>query len=164
MSSTEHQANLLPLLVIEADLAPLVTLGPSPGGEVRVVPILGGRVETLSRAGSTLPAFAGTILPGGADWQQVRSDGSLEISARYLLESEAGEKVEVQSNGLRVASPDVLAALGRGELLPASRYYFRTAVRFRTAATRLARLNDLLAVSYGERRASSVRLVVYEVT
>lgn len=154
--SSPTQIDLRPLLELTCDVGPVTSIGATPLGEVRLVQLLGGTFEG--------PELRGKLMPGGADWQQVRSDGSLEISARYLLESDAGEKVEVQSNGLRVASPEVLAALGRGELLPASRYYFRTAVRFRTAATRLARLNDLLAVSYGERRASSVRLVVYEVT
>jgi Protein of unknown function (DUF3237) len=148
-------AGLRPLFVFEVELAKLVSIGTTPSGEVRLVPILAG---TFDGAGGS-----GTILPGGADWQETRSDGSLEIRARYLLQSQEGELIEVQSNGLRAAAPDVLARLNRGELLDASNYYFRTAIRFRTASSRLARLNDVLAVSYGERRPRSVHLDVYEV-
>jgi len=156
MPNTERpNAGLRPLLEIDADLAKLISIGATPGGELRMVPIVSG-----SFAGE---ALRGTIVPGGADWQTVRADGALEIRARYLLQTDADELIEVQSDGLRAGAPEVLERLSRGELLPASSYYFRTAIRLRTAAPRLARLNDLLAVAYGERRPSSVHLYVYEV-
>ena len=68
----------------------------------------------------------------------------------------------MRSEGVRAATPEVLTARP-GELVPASEYYFRTAMRFRTAALRLARLNDVLAVAYGERRRQGVHLEVFEV-
>jgi hypothetical protein len=146
---------LLPLLEIDALLAPIVSAGNTPGGEVRLIAITGGTFE-----GELL---RGEILPGGADWQDVRSDGALEISARYLLRTDRDELVEVRSVGLRAAPPEILQQLARGEPVPMESYYFRTAVRFRTAAERLRRLNDVLAISYGERRKQSVHLYVYEV-
>ena len=146
---------LIPLFEIDAQLSPIVTTGNTPGGEIRLIAINGGTFQ-----GELL---RGEILPGGADWQDVRSDGGLEISARYLLRTDQQEIVEVRSVGLRVAPPEVLEKLARGELVPMDQYYFRTAVRFRTAAERLRRLNDVLAISYGERRKSSVHLYVYEV-
>ena len=156
MSNTERpNAGLKPLLEIDAELERITSTGTTPSGEIRLIPITGGKFE-----GEEL---RGTILGGGADWQDVRSDGALEISARYLLKTDRDEMLEVRSVGLRAATPEVMERLARGEKVPSSAYYFRTAIRFRTAAERLKRLNDVLAVSYGERRGSSVHLWVYEV-
>ena len=146
---------LIPLLEIDAQLAPIVSVGNTPGGEIRLIPITGGTFQG--------EALRGEILPGGADWQDVRSDKALEISARYLLRTDQNELLEVRSVGLRAAPPEILEKLGRGEPVPMESYYFRTAVRFRTSAQRLQRLNDVLAISYGERRKHSVHLYVYEV-
>jgi len=87
----------------------------------------------------------------------------IELSAHYLLEREGGARVEVHSTGVRAAPPAVLAALQAGQSLPASAYYFRTHMRFTAHAEDLRRLNHVLAVSVGERRAQSVRLEIYEV-
>lgn len=156
MSNTERfTPGLRPLLVLDASVPGITSVGATPSGEIRLIPITGGTFE-----GEEL---RGEILSGGADWQDVRSDGVLEISARYLLETDRDELLEVRSVGVRAAKPEVLERLGRGELVPASEYYFRTAMRFRTAAPRLARLNDVLAVAYGERRRQGVHLEVFEV-
>ena len=93
----------------------------------------------------------------------MRADGVLEIRAHYLLETEEGELIEVKSEGLRAASPEVLARIERGEPVAPEEYYFRTAIRMATASKKLARLNDVLAVARGERRARSVRIVAFEV-
>ena len=105
----------------------------------------------------------GTIAPGGVDWQLVRPDGVLEIDAHYLLLTDDGEPIEVRSTGLRKASAavaDRIAAwrAGRavGVLLPHP-------LRLSTSAPRLAWMNDLLAVSTGERRRDTVRIDVHEV-
>ena len=119
----------------------------------RCIPITGGVV---------IGAYNGTILPGGADWQQIDSDGTIDIDARYVLELADG-RVEVQSRGLRFGPADVLARLAKGEAVDRAHYYFRTAMRFSTAAPALARLNHILAISHGERLADMVRLTVYEV-
>ena len=105
----------------------------------------------------------GHLMPGGTDWQQVRADGVMEIRAHYLLQTEQGETIEVISEGLRDASPEVLARIASGEAVDPAEYYFRTHIRLRTASERLARLNRLLAVSFGSRLARSVRLRVFTV-
>ena len=58
----------------------------------------------------------------------------------------------------QVARPD-----GVGEIVDASEYYFRTHIRLATASPRLAWMNDLLAVSTGQRRRDTVRIDVHEV-
>jgi hypothetical protein len=144
-----------PIFTIEAELEAVETIGRTPYGERRLVAIAGGRV--------TGPKLSGRILPGGADWQIVRSDGAADIQARYIIEADGGGRVLVDSKGLRHGPPEVLEKLARGEKVDPALYYFRTAMRFETAAPALDWLNRVLAVAKGERLARAVRLEVSEV-
>jgi Protein of unknown function (DUF3237) len=143
-----------PFLRLQVELDEILHLGPTPYGDRRVIHITGGRVEGR---------LSGRIIPGGADWQIVRPDGVADLEARYTLETEAGERVLVRSEGLRHGPPEVIAALARGEAVEPSRYYFRTAMRFETSAPALAFLNRLIAIGRGAREPRLVRLDVFEV-
>jgi hypothetical protein len=103
------------------------------------------------------------VLPGGADWQIVGADGTLDLHARYTLESDAGALVQVESKGMRHAPPEVLTRLANGEDVDPSLYYFRTAMRFETAHPDTLWLNRILAIAKGAREKNAVRLDVYEV-
>ncbi|HEX4128204.1 MAG TPA: DUF3237 family protein [Acidimicrobiales bacterium] len=140
------------LMLITIAVRPLVDLG---GGR-RYVAFDGGTFE--GRDG-----MSGTVLEGGADWQTVRPDGILDIDAHYTLQTEANEAIEVVSQGVRKASASVTARLAQGDQVGPDEYYFRTLVRLSTAAPRLSRLNDLIAVSTGERERNTVRIHVHEV-
>src|SRR5687767_10752206 len=105
------------LMGIAADVGELMSMGGGPLGERRVVAITGGTFEG--------PALKGSIVPGGADWQIARADGVLDIDARYALRTDAGALIRVVSQGYRHGPPQVLAALGRGEEVPADSYFFR---------------------------------------
>lgn len=140
------------LVLMQIDLTVGQPIEVSPGR--RCIPINGGAVTGT---------YSGTVLPGGADWQQIGSDGKIDIDARYVLELADG-RVEVHSSGLRAGPADVLARLANGEAVDPAHYYFRTAMRFSTATPALDRLNRILAISKGERLAGAVRLIVYEVT
>jgi hypothetical protein len=144
------------LMVIDVDVHPIDALGSFPLGERRVVTFAGGNFE--GRDG-----LRGTIAPGGVDWQLARADGVLEIDAHYLLITDQDEPIEIRSVGLRKASAEVAERLARGEPVAPSEYYFRTHIRLSTSAPRLAWMNDLLAVSTGERRPEAVRIHVHEV-
>jgi len=139
-----------PLMKIAADVGELRTLGGGPLGERRVVAITGGTFEGAQ--------LRGRIEPGGADWQIVRADGVLDIDARYVMRTEQGALIQVVSQGYRHGSPEVLAALGRGEAVPPEKYFFRTVMRFETGAPDLLWLNRTLAVASAERRARQVLL------
>ncbi len=143
------------IFTIHAELTDIVTLGPTPYGERRVVGILGGTVRG--------PKLNGRILPGGADWQIVRADGATDISARYVIETDAGARIMVQSDGLRYGPPEVIARLARGESVDPALYYFRTVMRFETSNPRVNWLNRILALARGQREANAVRLDVFEV-
>jgi hypothetical protein len=150
---------LAPLLRLEVEVGELVTLGAMATGERRVVAITGGRFE----GAGALQGWQGTVLPGGADWQLLRSDGVLEVDARYVLQDAQGARVQVVSQGLRHGPAEVIAALGRGEAVDPAAYYFRTALRFEVAAPPLSQLNRVVAVAFGAREARRVRLSVYAV-
>jgi hypothetical protein len=144
-----------PIFTIEAELAPVLSLGKTPLGERRIIGILGGTVRG--------PKLNGRVLPGGADWQVVRADGAADISARYTIETDAGARVLVNSDGLRHGPPEVLAKLMRGDPVDPASYYFRTAMRFETSDPSADWINRILAIAYGERLALAVKLDVYEV-
>lgn len=141
--------------LVRAELADIVDVGVTPMGHRRVVNILGGHFE-----GDLL---SGTVLPGGADWQWVRTDGTIDLDARYTLKTDAGELIQVTSQGLRTASPEVLARLARGEDVDPSLYYFRTVMRFETSAPALLPLTRMLAIAYGRRTRNAVELRVDEI-
>ena len=106
-------------------VGPIQDLGQTARGHRRIVDILGGTAEG--------PRVQGEILPGGADWQIVRPDGTIEVVARYTIRCTSGALVYVQNDGLRVASPEILARMSKGELVPFDSYRFRTAPRFETS-------------------------------
>ena len=109
------------------------------------------------------PRLTGRILPGGADWQIVRSDGASDVQARYTIETDTGAHILVNSEGLRHGPPEVLARLLRGEAVDPTEYYFRTVMRFETGEKSLDWLNRILAIARGSREAKAVRLDVFEV-
>src|SRR3972149_3336590 len=111
-----------PIFRIHAELGEIMELGATPYGGRRLIPILGGRVEG--------PKLKGRILPGGADWQIILANGVTDIQARYSIETDAGARVIVHSDGMRHGPREVLEAIARGEQVAASRYYFRTVMRF----------------------------------
>lgn len=144
-----------PIFRIEAELADILQLGRTPYGERRIIDIRGGLVSG--------PKLNGRILPGGADWQIIRSDGVADIQARYTIETDAGARILVTSEGLRHGPPDVMERLARSEPVDAALYYFRTLMRFETADPGAAWLNRILALARGTRLPRAVRLDVYEV-
>jgi len=145
----------LPIFTVDAELEAVLSLGQTPYGERRVVGITGGTVQG--------PKLTGRILPGGADWQIIRKDGAADIQARYVIETDRGARVVVDSKGLRHGPPEVLERLARGDKVDPAQYYFRTVMRFETGNAELDWLNRILALARGQRQARSVRLDVYEV-
>jgi hypothetical protein len=137
------------------EIAAPLTVGATPLGERRIIPITGGRFE-----GEKL---AGEVLPGGADWQLVRPDGATLLEARYTLRTSDGALVYVRNRGLRCGPRELLARLARGEAVDPASYYFRTTPEFETGAPQYAWLNDLVAVCSAVRMASAVILDIYAV-
>ena len=144
-----------PIFTIFAELEGITSLGRTPYGERRVIGILGGSVRG--------PKLNGRILPGGADWQIIRTDGTADIKARYIIETDDGARIMVTSEGLRHGPPEVMERLARGDNVDPAHYYFRTVMRFETSDPDVDWLNRILALARGQREARAVRLDVYEV-
>ncbi|MGB7692624.1 MAG: DUF3237 domain-containing protein [Pseudolabrys sp.] len=144
-----------PIFTIFAELEGITSLGRTPYGERRVIGILGGSVRG--------PKLNGRILPGGADWQIIRTDGTADIKARYIIETDDGARIMVTSEGLRHGPPEVMERLARGDNVDPAHYYFRTVMRFETSDPKVDWLNRILALARGQREARAVRLDVYEV-
>ena len=137
------------------EIAATLDFGGTPHGQRRIINILGG---TFSG-----PKLSGRVLPGGADWQVVRSDGIVEVDARYTLETDDGALIYITNWGLRHGPPEVIRRLSAGERVDPDEYYFRTTPKFETGAAAYAWLNGLIAVATGERRADAVLITVYAV-
>ena len=147
---------LLRMTQVRCEVGVLVSLGVAKYGERRFVPLGGGTVRG--------PELNGTVVAGGVDWQVARSDGVLDIAAHYVIRSDDGALIEVQSDGLRHGPPAVMARLARGEAVPRDDYFFRTLVRFTTGAPQWQHLNRVMAIAVGEREAQAVLLDMYRLT
>jgi len=143
------------LMRLAVDVGEITSMGEGPLGERRIIGIVGGTFEG--------PGLRGAVLAGGADWQIVRRDGVLDLDARYALREERGGVVRVTSQGYRHGSPEVLAALARGEEVDPAKYYFRTVMRFETGAPDLEWLNKTIALAGAQRKARQVLLEAYRV-
>jgi uncharacterized protein DUF3237 len=140
---------------IEAYLAPMRDLGAMPLGRRRIVPIVGGTVR-----GQRLEA---EIVPGGADWQHVRGDGVVELVARYSIRTADGVEITVTNRGLRRASPETMARMGRGEAVDPALVYCRTTPQFEAPTGPYEWLNASVFVGSAVRLPDKVQIAVYEV-
>ncbi len=137
-------------------LDPPQEVGNTKYGRRRVININGGTFDG--------PNIKGVVLDGGADWQTVRTDGTADLVAKYSLQTDDGAIIYIQNSGIRTAKPEVLARLARGEDVPPSEYYMRTAATFEVAEdSEYAWLNKAVVISTGMRKANSVVLRFYKV-
>ena len=144
------------LMTMQVNVGTPQNIGAVPHGTRRTAPIGGGTFEG--------PRLRGTVLPAGsADWLLLRSDGVLELDLRCTLRTDDGALISMSSFGLRHGPPEVIAAVGRGERVDASTYYFRTIPRFVTAHQTYAFLNRLVAVASGDRRPEGPIYTIHEV-
>jgi hypothetical protein len=140
---------------VRAKVADPVVIGDIPDGTRRIIDILGGTFEG--------PKIRGKILPGGADWQIIRSDGFTQLDARYILETDKGELIYVINNGIRHAPPEIIKRLNAGEVVDQSQIYFRAVPRFETASPDLEWLMRSIFICTGERRPNDVAIRFYRV-
>jgi uncharacterized protein DUF3237 len=130
-------------------------LGDVAKGGRRIVPITGGDFSG--------PQLRGKVLPGGADWQILRSDGVAELEARYTLRTDDGALIYARNHALRHGPADVIAALTAGGPVDPASYYFRGATFFETGAARYAWITKTIVVCTGEREAAGVKLRFYKI-
>jgi hypothetical protein len=150
-----REVRFRPLFVMRLDVHPLQIIGAAPGAYRRV-----GVVPSGAFDGERL---SGQVLEGGADWQNVRSDGSTTLDVRLVLESSDGALIGMTYRGIRQGAPDVIARVEKGEAVDPADYYFRIAPLFETAAPCYAWLNNVVAIGIGHRRADGATYSIFEV-
>ncbi len=138
---------------LRAQVGPPAELGEVTHGRRRIVPILGGTVRG--------PQLNAKVVPGGADWQMIQSDGFTELDTRYTLETDQGQLVYVQNAGIRTAPPDVMQKLLAGETVDPKLVYFRTVPKFETSASELQWLARSIFDGIGERFPTEVVVRFY---
>ncbi|HVV44527.1 MAG TPA: DUF3237 domain-containing protein [Bryobacteraceae bacterium] len=130
-------------------------VGRVPAGERRIIPITGGTFEG--------PRLHGRVVPGGADWQIIRADDTVELDARYTLETESGGLIYVWNRAIRHGSPEVLRKLREGIPVYKSEYYFRSTPVFETAIPELRWMNRTVFIGDGERFSDCVAIRFWRV-
>ena len=128
---------------LRAPVGAPVEVGETPAGRRRIIPILGGTFEG--------PELKGRVSEGGADFQLIDREGVFRIEARYIMETEGGERICVVNRGVRLTKPE-------GESVGPPSVYFRTTPVFETSAPRLAWMNRSVFVTSGERYPEEVVL------
>jgi len=128
-------------------------LGMTAKGIRKVVPITGGSFEG--------PKIKGIVVPGGYDWQLLRSDDVAEIDARYLLKTDGGDLITLMNTGLRHGTPEVMQRLAKGEEVDASEYYFRSIPLFETGNPEYAWLMRSVFIATGTRKQKQVLIDVW---
>lgn len=145
----EHTADLV------VHIAPPIEIGRIAGNLRRMIPILEGQV--------TGPRLRGRVLPGGADYQMMRSDGITDLHARYVIEAEDGSLIYVENNGIRCGPPELMEKLRRGEPVDPALIYFRSTPRFETAAPAYEWMMRSLFLCAGARFPDRVELRFFRV-
>lgn len=134
------------VFTIEAGISAAIEMGETVDGVRRSIPITGGTVY-----GDGIKA---EILPGGADYQQTRADGSTFIRAVYMIRTDDGALINVVNEGLIVPP----AASG------ADAAYFRTSPRFTAPNGKYGWLNNTIfvcGVRFSPAKPNTVIIDVY---
>jgi len=149
MITLEHVCDLV------VELSTPHEMGAALAGTRRIIPIVGGTASG--------PRINGRILNVGADWQTVQAGGVAQLDARYAIETDDGAVIEVVSQGIRHASPEVAARIVAGEAVPPSEYHMRTAIRLDSGHPDYAWVARSIYVADGGKVGNTVRLAVYRV-
>jgi hypothetical protein len=131
-------------MTLHVELAPPREIGDIGTGIRRVIPITGGTFEGVT--------MRGQLLPGGADWNLARHDGTAELWARYTLQTDDGVLIGILNTGIAVPQPDGSVSI-------------RTVPQFEVAGQRYAWLRRSIFIGILEPVAmgDAVRLHFYRV-
>lgn len=120
-------------------------------GTRRIIEVTGGTFEG--------PHLRGEVLPFGADFLAVRSDGVAALDVRIILRTDDGAEIYVTYPGLSHTQ-----SLGPYGEIPEGERYFRTTPSFETGAEQYQWLNRILAVGVGQpAEPGTVRYLVYAI-
>jgi Protein of unknown function (DUF3237) len=144
------------LFTITMELPPTLDLGDTPAGHRRIFIVSGGQFVGERLRGEVLPQASSDLL-------LLRSDRSYQQDVRLVLRTDDDALILMTYRGVRHASPEVDARVARGEQVPPSDYYLRTAPFFETSSANYAWLNKIVSIGVGERHARGVKYEIFEV-
>lgn len=142
-----------PIFTVRIILAVPVDIGRVPGGFRRVIPILGGAFEG--------DGLAGRVMESGADWQLIRPEGHIDLDARYVLETEAAERIYISNIGRRFLTRDACADLVAGRPVDQSKARSVGLTTMESGAPRLQWLNDERFRPRGKRGPNGIEISFY---
>lgn len=143
------------LFTLTASVTALHDIGATPGGRLHIDLIGAGKFEG--------PRLKGELLPGGLDMKTLRADSSLRPNVRLVLRTDDGALIFMHYTGVRHGSPEVMARIAAGEVVPPSEYYLRNTPYFETSAPKYDWLNRIVAVGMGRRMADHAAYDVFEI-
>jgi hypothetical protein len=148
-------STLLFTLKLQIGYDRLQQIGQIPGGRRLVAPVDGGTFEG--------PKLRGAVLPGGADWVVMRSDGAMMIDVRLTLRTHDNADILMFYQGIAHAPPEIMERFNKREALPPEAVYTRTTPRFETGAPAYDWINRIIAVSKGARTPDGPMYNVFEI-
>src|SRR5215467_9981168 len=108
------------LFTLMMTLPPTLDLGDTPAGNRRVFTVSGGQFTGDRLRGEVLSEASSDLLLR-------RADRSYQQDVHLILRTDDEALVLMTYRGVRYASPEVSARIARGEQVPPSDYYLRTA-------------------------------------
>ena len=138
-----------PLMKIRIQIGTPIAIGDMGRGSRSIGVVAGGTFE-----GDQL---CGRIVPPGADWVVVGSDGIGEIDVRLALTTDDDANIYVRYTGV-LRLDEVLLSGGETQFGDS---YFVTQVRFETGAEKYAWLNQVVAIAEGRVIEGGVEYQVF---
>jgi hypothetical protein len=143
------------VFTITAHIGGVTSAGDIGSGERRIIPITGGKVKGRD--------INGRVCAFGADFQIVRPDSSIELEAKYALQTDDGAVIYVENRGIRLGPTELLKKLNRGEAVDPALIYFRTVPRFETGHEKYRWLMQSIFVASAARHTDRVVIDVHQV-
>ena len=132
MVNTKHLTRL------DIELDPMIDIGKVPLGHRRVFPIKGGTMTG---------ELNGVVLPGGADWNLVRPDGTAVFWALYTLQTDDGVNIMIQNEGGMPGNEEDIAKMVDGDMSDVPNIYSWGTPKFEVAGEKYAFLNERIFLS-----------------
>ncbi len=143
------------LCELKIKLDPAIVVGQTPKGLRRIIPIVGGIVQG--------PLLNGEIIKGGADWQYIRPDGTVELEAHYQIRTTDSVIIYITNTGIRAATPEVTAKMASGVQVSPTEYYFRATPKFEAPTGKYYWMNNSIFICKGIRNPDHVLIQVWKV-
>jgi hypothetical protein len=140
-----------------------ITLSVDALHDVGKLPLGTLHIDMLGKGTFEGPRLKGEVLPGGMDMKTLRTDGAMRPNVRIVLKTDDGALIFMHYTGVRHGSPEVMARIARGEVVPPTEYYLRNTPSFETASPKYDWLNRIVAVGVGRRLPDHAAYDVFQI-